>query len=72
MSTLALIGSGEMGGTVARLAVAAGLDVVLSNSRGSKTLSGLLPAHALRRVVPRSLLRPVDESEQATSREPRR
>ncbi len=32
MSTLALIGSGETGGTVARLAVAAGLDVVLSNS----------------------------------------
>ncbi len=34
MSTLALIGSGEMGGMVARLAVATGLDVVLSNSRG--------------------------------------
>ena len=42
MSTLALIGSGEMGGTVARLAVAAGLDVVLSNSRGPQTLSGLV------------------------------
>jgi predicted dinucleotide-binding enzyme len=42
MSTLALIGSGEMGGIVARLAVAAGLDVVLSNSRGPQTLSGIL------------------------------
>jgi 8-hydroxy-5-deazaflavin:NADPH oxidoreductase len=42
MSTLALIGSGEMGGTVARLAVAAGLDVVLSNSRGPQTMSGLV------------------------------
>ena len=42
MSTLALIGSGEMGGTVARLAVAAGLDVVLSNSPGPQTLSGIV------------------------------
>jgi predicted dinucleotide-binding enzyme len=42
MSTLALIGSGEMGSTVARLALAAGLDVVLSNSRGPQTLSGLV------------------------------
>jgi predicted dinucleotide-binding enzyme len=42
MSTLALIGIGEMGGTVARLAVAAGLDVVVSNSRGPETLSGLV------------------------------
>ena len=41
MSTIAFIGSGEMGGTVARLAVAAGLDVVLSNSRGPQTLSAL-------------------------------
>jgi predicted dinucleotide-binding enzyme len=42
MSTLALIGSGEMGSTVARLAVGAGLDVVLSNSRGPQTLSGVI------------------------------
>jgi predicted dinucleotide-binding enzyme len=42
MSTLAFIGSGEMGSTVARLAVAGGLDVVLSNSRGPETLSGLV------------------------------
>jgi phosphoglycerate dehydrogenase-like enzyme len=32
--TLGLIGAGMIGGTVARLAVAAGLDVVLSNFRG--------------------------------------
>nr|WP_302185289.1 NADPH-dependent F420 reductase [Streptomyces sp. GMY02] len=42
MSTLGLIGSGNIGGTLARLAVAAGIDVVLSNSRGPETLSGLV------------------------------
>ncbi|WP_066944141.1 NADPH-dependent F420 reductase [Streptomyces lushanensis] len=42
MSTLGLIGSGHIGGTLARLAVAAGIDVVLSNSRGPETLDGLV------------------------------
>lgn len=42
MTTLGLIGSGLIGGTVARLAVNAGLDVVLSNSRGPETLAGLV------------------------------
>jgi 8-hydroxy-5-deazaflavin:NADPH oxidoreductase len=42
MSTLGLIGSGHIGGTVARLAVAAGHDVVLSNSRGPDTLADLV------------------------------
>ncbi|PBC95472.1 coenzyme F420-dependent NADP oxidoreductase-like protein [Streptomyces sp. Ag82_O1-15] len=40
--TLGLIGSGMIGGVLARLAVAAGLDVVLSNSRGPQTLTGLV------------------------------
>ncbi|MGW6903121.1 NADPH-dependent F420 reductase [Streptomyces sp. NPDC054940] len=40
--TLGLIGSGMIGGAVARLAVAAGLDVVLSNSRGPETLADLV------------------------------
>lgn len=40
--TLGLIGSGMIGGALARLAVAAGLDVVLSNSRGPETLAGLV------------------------------
>ncbi|EKX69197.1 NADPH-dependent F420 reductase [Streptomyces ipomoeae] len=40
--TLGLIGSGMIGGAVARLAVAAGLDVVLSNSRGPETLAELV------------------------------
>ncbi|MDH6114948.1 putative dinucleotide-binding enzyme [Kitasatospora sp. MAP12-15] len=42
MATLGLIGSGNIGGTLARLAVDAGLDVVLSNSRGPQTLAGLV------------------------------
>ncbi|MEU5905594.1 NADPH-dependent F420 reductase [Micromonospora sp. NPDC047527] len=42
MTTVGLIGSGNIGGTVARLAVAAGYDVVLSNSRGPETLTGLV------------------------------
>ncbi|MEC3954315.1 NADPH-dependent F420 reductase [Nocardia sp. CDC153] len=42
MTTLGLIGSGNIGGTLARLAVAAGIDVVLSNSRGPETLADLV------------------------------
>ncbi len=42
MKTLGLIGSGNIGGAVAGLAVAAGNDVVLSNSRGPETLAGLV------------------------------
>ncbi|WP_281191026.1 NADPH-dependent F420 reductase [Micromonospora citrea] len=42
MTTVGLIGSGHIGGTVARLAVAAGYDVVLSNSRGPETLKDLV------------------------------
>ena len=42
MTTIGLIGSGNIGGTVARLAVAAGYDVVLSNSRGPETLKDLV------------------------------
>jgi hypothetical protein len=39
---IAFIGSGNIGGTVARLAVDAGHSVVLSNSRGPETLAGLV------------------------------
>jgi predicted dinucleotide-binding enzyme len=42
MTTVALIGSGNIGGTVARLATAGGYDVVLSNSRGPETLRDLV------------------------------
>ena len=38
MTTVGLIGSGRIGSTVARLAIAAGYDAVLSNSRGPETL----------------------------------
>ena len=41
MTTVGLIGSGNIGGTVAKLAVVAGHAVILSNSRGPDTLTGL-------------------------------
>ncbi|HEY4276589.1 MAG TPA: NAD(P)-binding domain-containing protein [Conexibacter sp.] len=41
MTTVGLIGSGEIGSTVARLAIEAGHRVVLSNSRGPETLADL-------------------------------
>jgi predicted dinucleotide-binding enzyme len=40
--TIGLIGAGHIGSQVARLAVANGHDVVISNSRGPATLSGLV------------------------------
>jgi len=42
MATVGFIGSGKIGGTVARLSVAAGYDVVMSNSRGPQTLTRLV------------------------------
>lgn len=42
MTTIGLIGAGHIGSTVARLAVDAGHDVVLSNSRGPETLVDLV------------------------------
>lgn len=42
MTTIGFIGSGMIGGAVARLSVAAGYDVVMSNSRGPETLRELV------------------------------
>src|ERR1700754_4617710 len=42
MKTLGLIGAGHIGSQLARLAVAHGYDVVLSNSRDPKSLAGLV------------------------------
>ena len=42
MKTIGLIGAGHIGSQVARLAVAHGYDVVISNSRGPETLSALV------------------------------
>lgn len=42
MTTVGFIGSGNIGSTVARLALAAGHEVVLSNSRGPDTLADLV------------------------------
>jgi predicted dinucleotide-binding enzyme len=44
MTTIGFIGAGNIGGTVAQLAVDAGYDVVLSNSRGPETLAELTAA----------------------------
>ncbi|CCH42429.1 Metalloreductase STEAP3 [Wickerhamomyces ciferrii] len=40
--TIGVIGVGQIGGTVARLAIDAGYKVVLSNSRGPESLSGVI------------------------------
>jgi predicted dinucleotide-binding enzyme len=42
MATLGIIGSGNIGAAVARLAVAAGLPVVVANSRGPQSLADLI------------------------------
>lgn len=42
MTTIGFVGSGNIGSTLARLAVDAGYDVVMSNSRGPETLSDLV------------------------------
>jgi len=42
MPTIGFIGAGNIGSQVARLAIAAGYDVVISNSRGPDTLTGLV------------------------------
>lgn len=42
MTTIAIIGSGNIGATVARAAIKIGYDVVLANSRGPHTLTALV------------------------------
>ena len=42
MSTIGLIGAGHIGSQLARLAVAHGYDVVISNSRGPESLASLV------------------------------
>ena len=42
MATIGLIGAGQIGSQIARLAVSNGYDVVISNSRGPQTLSALV------------------------------
>lgn len=42
MKTIGLIGAGQIGSQVARLAIASGFDVVISNSRGPETLADLV------------------------------
>jgi len=42
MKTIGIIGAGHIGSQVARLAIASGYDVVISNSRGPETLTALV------------------------------
>jgi 8-hydroxy-5-deazaflavin:NADPH oxidoreductase len=42
MTTIGLIGAGQIGSQIARLAVARGYPVVISNSRGPETLATLV------------------------------
>src|SRR3954452_2632401 len=42
MTTIGIIGSGNIGGTLAKLFAAQGHDVVISNSRGPETLADLV------------------------------
>ncbi len=44
LSTVGIIGAGRIGSAVAQLAVDAGLDVVIANSRGPETLTDLVTA----------------------------
>ena len=42
MTTIGIIGAGNIGGQIARAAIAVGYDVVISNSRGPETLGELI------------------------------
>jgi 8-hydroxy-5-deazaflavin:NADPH oxidoreductase len=42
MTTIGIIGSGHVGGSLAKAAIAHGYDVVLSNSQGPDSLAGLV------------------------------
>ena len=48
MTTVGIIGSGQIGTTLARLAIGAGHRVVLSNSRGPETLAATVAELGLR------------------------
>ena len=52
MSTIGLIGAGHIGSQLARLGIAHGYNVVISNSRGPETLSALVKELGPKREPP--------------------
>ena len=54
MTTLGIIGSGNIGTAVARLAIAADINVVVANSRGPESLADLVDELELTPQPPRS------------------
>jgi hypothetical protein len=60
MKTIGLIGAGHIGSQLARLSVAHGYDVVVSNSRGPETLSALV-----KELGPKARAATVDEAARA-------
>lgn len=44
MTTLGILGAGQVGSTLAAVAIRAGYDIVIANSRGPETLAGLVRA----------------------------
>src|SRR4051794_1863475 len=42
MTTIGILGAGQVGSTLARVSIAAGDDVVIANSRGPETLTALI------------------------------
>ncbi|GAA1650932.1 NADPH-dependent F420 reductase [Actinoplanes couchii] len=60
MATLGIIGAGAIGTRLARQAIAAGIDVVLANSRGPETLTDIVARLGARAATPEEAARAGD------------
>ena len=72
MPTLGIIGSGNIGAAIARLEVAAGIPVVVANSRGPQSLAGLIaelgPLATAGRIVASGYRRTINHASRHMSR----